>query len=204
MNEAFFQFAVMHFIFVISPGATFIFLVSNGLKFGMKNAMYNLIGTVIGYAITVILCIVGIIEILYEFPILHHFIKYAGSSYLLFKAWKIWKNSDIISESSLNVDNGIQNFKKNMIITGFKVSITNPQQGINIIALLTCFSEYDITFSEKLMITSWMIVGYFTYFYILLKIFTNNYIRSIVMKKIKIIERILAIMLAVFAIKIAI
>ncbi len=202
MIEAFVEFAIMHFIFVVSPGATFIFLISDGLKFGINKAFYNLIGTAIGYALITILFIIGLMELLYNFPKIHNFIKYSGGIYLVYKSWQIWKNAGFIDEADLYDNSHIKSSKKNMMIAGFKVSLTNPQIGINMIALLSCFREYSMTAWGKFGVGLWMIIGYFIYFYILLKIFTNNYIRKKISPKMFYIERLLAFILLFLAIKI--
>ena len=202
MLSVFMNFALMHFIFVISPGASFVYLIGNGLKYGIKIATYALLGTAIGYGLIAGLAVVGAIEILEIFPKLNQAIGIVGSLYLFYKAIQIWKNASNINESSFTVNNETaKHSTKKLLKTGFKVSLTNPQVGINILALVAMFSEYQVGVLQRFGIWLWLTLGYLVYFYAMLRIFTNSHIRKIIMPKIKLTERIMSVMLAILSVR---
>ena len=72
-----------------TPGPNNIMLMTSGLNFGWRRSIPHLLGVVFGYSFMILMCGLGLGIVFKLYPILYTIIKYGGSAYLLFLAWKI-------------------------------------------------------------------------------------------------------------------
>jgi threonine/homoserine/homoserine lactone efflux protein len=81
-----FTFAV---VTTATPGPNNVMLTASGANFGFRRTLPHMLGIAIGFPVMVVAIGWGLGEIFHEFPVLHEVLKYAGTAYLLFLAWKI-------------------------------------------------------------------------------------------------------------------
>jgi threonine/homoserine/homoserine lactone efflux protein len=73
----------------ITPGPNNTMLMTSGVNFGMRRTLRHLLGVQIGFAILLLSVGLGVHVVLDRFPGFHDVLRYAGSAYLLFIAWKL-------------------------------------------------------------------------------------------------------------------
>ncbi len=73
----------------LTPGPNNIMLTASGVNFGFKRSLPHISGIIIGLPLMVLAVGLGLGQVFTVFPQLHEILKWAGSIYLLFLAWKI-------------------------------------------------------------------------------------------------------------------
>lgn len=79
------------FVFAASftPGPNNIMLTASGVNFGFRRTIPHMLGIIVGFPVMILLVGLGLGQIFIIFPQLHDILKWLGSAYLLFLAWKI-------------------------------------------------------------------------------------------------------------------
>jgi threonine/homoserine/homoserine lactone efflux protein len=73
----------------ITPGPNNTMLMASGANFGLKASLPHMAGVTVGFIGLIGLCGLGLAGVFAAFPVLHEALKWAGSAYLLYLAWKI-------------------------------------------------------------------------------------------------------------------
>lgn len=83
--------ALVFFAFAtsITPGPNNIMIMSSGVNYSVQKSLPHLAGVQIGFLLMLLAIGLGAGLILQQQPILHQLIKFIGSVYLLYLAWKI-------------------------------------------------------------------------------------------------------------------
>ena len=83
--------AMIAFCFVsgVTPGPNNLMLMTSGVNFGFRRTLPHLMGVVVGYAIMVALVGFGLDAIFSRFPALLPTMRWLGTAYMLWLAWKI-------------------------------------------------------------------------------------------------------------------
>jgi len=79
------------FVFAASftPGPNNIMLTASGVNFGFERTIPHMLGIIVGFPVMILLVGLGLGQIFIILPQLHDVLKWLGSAYLLFLAWKI-------------------------------------------------------------------------------------------------------------------
>lgn len=93
---AFCAFAV---ITSLTPGPNNLMVLSSGLHYGVRRSLPHLAGISLGFGFMVIGTGFGLHVVFVRFPVLHTFLKYAGTAYLLWLAWQLARASHVGSEA---------------------------------------------------------------------------------------------------------
>lgn len=82
---------LLAFVFVstITPGPNNFLLATSGIKFGIKASISHVIGIHFGVYLLVVLCGLGLGQVLIAFPEAVLALKVFGTAYLIYLAWKI-------------------------------------------------------------------------------------------------------------------
>jgi len=72
-----------------TPGPNNIMLTASGANFGYRRSLPHIFGIMIGFPSMVLAVGLGLGQVFTAYPELHQVLKYVGSAYLLFLAWKI-------------------------------------------------------------------------------------------------------------------
>ena len=59
------------------------------MNFGYKKTLPHILGITFGFSVMIILIGLGLGSVFKSFSVIHHILKYAGATYLLYLAWKI-------------------------------------------------------------------------------------------------------------------
>jgi threonine/homoserine/homoserine lactone efflux protein len=122
--EIIFSFTIVSFFMALSPGPDNIFILSNTLYNGKKAGVFTVLGLVTGCLFHTTLVAFGISEIIRFNENIFFVIKLIGFAYMLFLAFKVFKNSYLVEIKK------IQNTKVsniNNFFTGLFMNILNPK-----------------------------------------------------------------------------
>ncbi len=86
--------ALMIFAFVssITPGPNNLMLLYSGARFGFAHSLPHLLGVSLGFGLMLALCCLGVAGIFWKIPHAQDALKVAGCTYMLWLAYKLWKN----------------------------------------------------------------------------------------------------------------
>jgi threonine/homoserine/homoserine lactone efflux protein len=73
----------------ITPGPNNIMITASGANFGFRRTIPHLMGIVIGFPVMTLAIGIGLGELFKTWPIVHTVLKYAGTAYLLYLAYRI-------------------------------------------------------------------------------------------------------------------
>jgi len=76
-------------VMTITPGPNNIMITASGANFGFRRTVPHLLGIVIGFPVMVVAIGAGLGEVFKSWPIVHEVLKYAGTAYLLYLAYRI-------------------------------------------------------------------------------------------------------------------
>ena len=148
-----------------SPGPNNIVASSSGFNFGLARTIPHMCGVIFGFTTLVIVMNFGLINIFKKFPIFHEILKYTGSIFLIYLAYKIAFSKIQSNESSKNPVKFIETFfyqflnPKGVIVSIIMVStyVENGDNFVNysiwVIGVAFIFACFSIMF--------WTLLGKF-------------------------------------------
>ena len=153
------------FVTAFTPGPNNIVASYSGFNFGIKKTIPHILGVTLGFTALIISLIVGLINIFKIYPIIQEILKYLGTLFLLYLAFKIsFSNSD----NNSNSENPVK------FIETFLFQFLNPKGvivGIIVVSSYIHLDENYINYSLQVIIlallfsvtsiTSWTFVGKF-------------------------------------------
>ena len=153
------------FVTAFTPGPNNIVASYSGFNFGIKKTIPHILGVTLGFTALIVSLIVGLINIFKIYPIIQEILKYLGTLFLLYLAFKIsFSNSD----NNSNSENPVK------FIETFLFQFLNPKGvivGIIVVSTYVHLDENYINYSLQVIflallfsvtsITSWTFVGKF-------------------------------------------
>jgi threonine/homoserine/homoserine lactone efflux protein len=85
-------FALVYFIFVITPGPGMAAMIARGLGTGTKGAWPYALGFMLGDMTWFTIAATGLAALAHQFALAFTVVKYLGCAYLVYLAWKIWRS----------------------------------------------------------------------------------------------------------------
>ena len=148
-----------------SPGPNNILASYSGFNFGVLKTIPHMLGVIFGFTFLVSIMNFGLINIFQKFPVMQEVLKYTGSFFLIYLAYKI-------SFSKSNSDNLTKNPVK--FIESFFFQFINPKSVIVAIIMVSTYVEEGknfLTYSfwvigvaflfAVISITFWTLLGKF-------------------------------------------
>tara|TARA_B100000029_G_scaffold264133_1_gene260309 strand:- start:768 stop:1376 length:609 start_codon:yes stop_codon:yes gene_type:complete len=86
-----------NFVMYVTPGPNNSILTASGIKFGFTRTIPNIFGIPTGHGIQLALVCFGLGTLFSKFPILLDILRYIGSAYILFLAYKMFGSLNIYS-----------------------------------------------------------------------------------------------------------
>lgn len=133
------EFLLTSLIVVLMPGTGVIYTISTGLFFGPRASIAAAAGCTAGILPHLIASILGLSAILHMSGLTFQVLKYAGSAYLLYLAWSMWRET-----GSFRFDAPPN--EKNLVgvaIKGILINILNPKLSIFFFAFLPLFLKEE-------------------------------------------------------------
>jgi len=135
MLEALSQFILASILLTLSPGPDILYVMVTGLSRGYKAGILLSLGLVSGILLHTTLVAFGVSAIIKSSEILFFGIKLAGALYLLYLAYKIFKQPANISIGSAET----KPKSTNLLKQGFMMNVLNPKVTLFFMAFLPQF-----------------------------------------------------------------
>ena len=148
-----------------SPGPNNIVASYSGFNFGLTKTIPHMLGVIFGFTTLVIITNFGLINVFKNFPMLQEILKYTGTIFLIYLAYKITFSKNKSNSTSKNPVKFIETFffqflnPKGVIVSIIMVStyVENGENFINysiwVISIAFIFACFSIMF--------WTLVGKF-------------------------------------------
>ncbi|GAA3406966.1 LysE family translocator [Paenibacillus hodogayensis] len=125
-------------LLTVMPGPDNLFVLAQSISQGRKAGIVTTLGLCTGLIVHVAAAALGISAIVYQSAVAFEIVKYAGAAYLLFLAWKSFRDK----ESGL-VLNGQQPLQVRALYRkGILMNVLNPKVSLFFLALLPQFVDH--------------------------------------------------------------
>ena len=84
-----------NFVMYVTPGPNNSILTASGIKFGFIRSIPNVLGIPTGHGLQLALVCLGLGSLFIKYPILFDVLRYAGSAYILYLAYKMFGSLNI-------------------------------------------------------------------------------------------------------------
>ena len=165
MHPELISLSLFMFVTSCSPGPNNIVASYSGFNFGVLKTIPHMLGVIFGFTTLVSLTNFGLINIFQKFPIIQEILKYAGSIFLIYLAYKISFSKNNSENSTKNPVRFIETFffqfinPKSVIVSVIMVS-TYVHNGKNF--LIYSFWVIGVAFLFAVIsITFWTLLGKF-------------------------------------------
>ena len=187
MHPEILSIALFWFVAAYTPGPNNIVASYSGFNFGIKKTIPHILGTTLGFTSLVFFLTVGLINIFKLFPIIQVLIRYLGTLFLLYLAYKISFSKTTTQTERVNPVKFIETFlfqylNPKGVMVAIVVVSTYVDPGENYISYATQVVLLALIFSGS-SITLWTFIGKF-----LRKFATNekfikyfNYVMSVLL-----------------------
>ena len=165
MHPELISICLFFFVTAFTPGPNNIVASYSGFNFGIKKTIPHILGVTLGFTALIISLIIGLINIFKIYPNIQEVLKYLGTLFLLYLAFKISFSS---SDNSSNSENPVK------FIETFLFQFLNPKGVIVGIIVVSTYIQVDenyVNYSLQVIIlallfsvtsiTSWTLVGRF-------------------------------------------
>ena len=89
MHPEIFSISLFWFVAAYTPGPNNVVASYSGFNFGIKKTIPHILGTTLGFTSLVLLLTIGLINVFKLFPIIQIIIRYLGTVFLIYLAYKI-------------------------------------------------------------------------------------------------------------------
>ena len=187
MHPEIFSISLFWFVAAYTPGPNNVVASYSGFNFGIKKTIPHILGTTLGFTSLVLLLTIGLINVFKLFPIIQIIIRYLGTVFLLYLAYKISFSQVSIETKKENPVKFIETFlfqylNPKGVMVGIVVVSSYVELGENYINYATQVILLALVFSGS-SITAWTFIGKF-----LRKFATNekfikyfNYVMSVLL-----------------------
>lgn len=133
------EFLITSLIVVLVPGTGVIYTVSTGLALRWRASIAAAIGCTAGIIPHLIASIVGLSAVMHHSAIVFQILKIAGSLYLLYLAWSMWRETGVIQlDGQTSSRSAVQ-----IVIKGVLINLLNPKLALFFFAFLPQFISVD-------------------------------------------------------------
>lgn len=182
----------------VTPGADFLFISASGISGGSRIGMAAALGVNVGVTLHVLLAAAGVSVILLTYPASYIAIKYLGATYLIYLAIQAWRNTGEIGTGHAAPSVGTA------IKRGFLTNILNPKTMLFIFAFIPQFTDPAIGSVWMQILILGAIFQFFGVIFALLLGFAAGLFANALRARVKILNKISAIMFGGIAAKLVI
>lgn len=137
------EFLVTALVVVLVPGTGVIYTLSYGVFRGRRASIAAAFGCTLGIVPHLLASILGLAAVLHASAVAFQFVKILGVAYLLYLAWRLWRETGALSLSesngaSTNPESGLRDLG-GIALRGGLINILNPKLSIFFLAFLPQF-----------------------------------------------------------------
>lgn len=138
--ESWLAFFVASWLISLSPGAGVVSCLSAGLRFGLRRALWNIVGLIIGIMFVLFVVAIGLGALLATSTIAFTVVKWLGVAYLVWLGVQQWRAPALAldADAAANVKAGSRG---QLVLRGFLVNATNPKGIVFMLAVLPQFID---------------------------------------------------------------
>jgi len=193
--------ALVHFLAAASPGPDFFLAVRNSLMFNRRTGVFTAVGFALGNLVHISYCFLGIAVLLQHHPEIAQWVKLAGALYLAWLAYKSWTSeASFDHETSINRSATLSPWAA--LRSGFITNVLNVKCSLYFLGLFTTLISPNTAPWQIAVLCVIMALITIVWFSIVAVIFTNGHVRKLYLKRQIWINRILAILLILLAVKV--
>lgn len=196
------EFLLTSLVVVLIPGTGVIYTVSAGIFQGRRAAVAAAFGCTAGIIPHLLASISGLSLLLHTSAVAFQAVKLAGTAYLLYLAWSMWRNTGGLTFKDNRRDQGM----RQVAIRGLLINILNPKLSIFFLAFLPQFISADaVSPLMQMFVLSGIFMGMTLFIFILYGLFANHIRGSIVgsPRMISRLQRSFAAVIAFFGVRLA-
>lgn len=196
------EFLLTSFVVVLIPGTGVVYTINTGLTLKWRASIAAAIGCTLGIVPHILASILGLSALLNMSAQVFSALKIAGSIYLLYLAWKMWREAGTLEINQKTTEaSGMQ-----IAIKGIAINLLNPKLTIFFFAFLPLFvSPNSASPSLEMVVLSVVFMSMTLIIFVLYGILASG-IRAYLINSSKMIKRfqqIFAVIFAAFAVKLA-
>jgi threonine/homoserine/homoserine lactone efflux protein len=196
------EFLLTSLVVILIPGTGAVYTITTGLTLKWRASIAAALGCTLGIVPHIMASIVGLSALMNMSAEVFSALKLAGAIYLLYLAWNMWRESGRLE---LNKKNGETSFKQ-IVIKAIAINLLNPKLTLFFFAFLPLFTSPNSASStmELILLSAIFMSMTFIVFaaYGILASSVSSYLMHSV-KAVKRLQRIFAIILAGFAVDLA-
>jgi len=196
------EFLLTSLVIVLIPGTGAVYTISTGLTLKWRASIAAAFGCTLGIVPHILASVLGLSAILNMSAQVFSVIKIAGSIYLLYLAWKMWREAGILEIGQKSTETSA----KQIIIKAIAINLLNPKLTIFFFAFLPLFvSKYSSSPTIEMITLSAVFMGITFIIFAIYGILASGisaYLKnsSNVLKR---FQQVFALILAAFAVKLA-
>ena len=163
MHPEILSMALFWIVAAYTPGPNNVIASYSGFNFGIKKTLPHILGVAFGFTFLIFLLTIGLVNVFKIFPIIQESLKYLGSIFLVYLAYKIYFSEMDIEKKNENPVKFIETFlfqflNPKGVLIGIIIVSTYVEHGENYFAYATqvIFFAFLVSLSS---ITFWTLVG---------------------------------------------
>ncbi|HEY9528828.1 MAG TPA: LysE family translocator [Anaerolineales bacterium] len=129
------EFLLASLVVVLIPGTGVVYTITTGLTLKWRASLAAAIGCTLGIVPHILASILGVSALLNMSAQVFSLLKWAGSIYLLYLAWNMWREAGTLEVHTKSTETGISK----IIIKAVAINLLNPKLTIFFFAFLPLF-----------------------------------------------------------------
>ncbi len=198
----FLMLTLIHLLAVMSPGPDFAVVVRQSISFDRKTALVTSLGIGTGIAVHMAYTLLGLGFIITQSEIGFFIAQLVGISYLSFLAFKLLTSKPQVAVyDEISIDNNSRHHHKAFLL-GVMTNLLNPKATLFFLAIFTTVVSLETPLFVQSIYALWIIFTTIAWFSLVSIFFSQQKIRAKFVSHGHIFERIMGVVLLIFAVKI--
>ncbi len=153
------------FIATITPGPAILLATSHSLSFGLKSAVFTILGNITGLFVMSALSVAGLSAIILNSAVLFAIVKLAGALYLIYLGFKLWRNGIATIKAPQPVARKKAEHRK-LYASGLAVALSNPKAIAFTTALFPQFIDHQqpVLLQFGILVATFMLLSFLCIF----------------------------------------
>lgn len=132
------------FIMAVTPGPNNVMLATTGANFGYRGAFPLILGIQFGLIVQTLALCAGLASLFAAYPVLHTLLRYVGTGYLIFLAWKLSRAAGLPEGAGQAIS-----FREAVLFQAF-----NPKSWIRSLTLASVFMPVHLGLWQAALATA--------------------------------------------------
>jgi len=134
-----------------TPGMCMTLALTLGMTVGIRKTLWMMWGELAGVALVSVLAVIGVANLMLNYPSVFNIFKYLGGSYLIYVGIQQWLSRGKMAVTHTNNDHQTINNTK-LMTQGFITAIANPKGWAFTVSLLPPFINPELAMPPQLLV----------------------------------------------------